>query len=366
MISGGWRPGARPYAVAARCVRTTFARARCDRCQRVCPRGAITLERGVRVGGDCSACGACVAACPSAAIVDPAGDERALGHAIAAAAQRDPDRVARLACRAAGAARGELEVPCLGRLSADALLWAATNGVADVRGSSVDCARCPEREAVLLLSETIATATALAAVAGARLSFRHLRGTAPPLAPISEPRRALFRSLFGLGRERAVAPSPAELVARAVGRRGALLAEVRRHRDLEGRPGAGTVRGTPGASEHGWPFGVVAIDSRRCVGCPVCAVVCPTGAIHRVAVGTTVTITVTQDGCTACGACAQACLPGAIVVRPAAAPELLAGSDRMVVACGSSCPTCGRPSRPGHGERCATCAVRSERLGLRP
>ncbi len=106
---------------------------------------------------------------------------------------------------------------------------------------------------------------------------------------------------------------------------------------------ADTHTGQPRFVREGERYGQFLV-TRSCYHCrdPVCLVGCPTGAIHRAAVGDVVEI---QDGiCIGCTSCANKCPYQAITMvpsggtwGPSAVPEFLRGKERQVA---SKCDLC--------------------------
>ncbi len=57
----------------------------------------------------------------------------------------------------------------------------------------------------------------------------------------------------------------------------------------------------------------IGLDRERCVGCGMCAVVCPRGVL---AMDGGRAVLVDRDGCMECGACVTNCPSGAVSVTP--------------------------------------------------
>ena len=99
-----------------------------------------------------------------------------------------------------------------------------------------------------------------------------------------------------------------------------------------------------------------------CIGCTVCAQLCPTGAIGRREDDDVVTLEVHDARCTACGVCVDACGPRAIHVERLIDPARYAVTNPRPLARVrlQSCAACGvsNPGPPGM-RLCLVCARRA-------
>ncbi len=128
---------------SSRCVVSQAARARCRRCEAVCPADAIHLEaRQPHLdAARCISCGLCLTTCPT-------GVFRLEGLAWS-------DLLSKLALQAEGGAltlrcayakaEAEVSFPCLGMVDADVLLALAAQGVHHLTLRTAECASCPLR-----------------------------------------------------------------------------------------------------------------------------------------------------------------------------------------------------------------------------
>ncbi|WP_165056998.1 MULTISPECIES: 4Fe-4S binding protein [unclassified Adlercreutzia] len=161
-------------AVEDHCVAVRNRNASCHLCADACMADAITVGKNELAidAGACVACGACVAVCPTAALVslDPMDEDLAV--AVADAVAQTGTGTACVACaRMAARQLGDPEkfacVPCLGRVTEPLLVGLAAHGVEDIVLVDGTCATCKYGAVSPAVDETIDAAASLLEAVGA-------------------------------------------------------------------------------------------------------------------------------------------------------------------------------------------------------
>lgn len=338
-----------------RCVAVRNRNASCRRCVEACIVDAIVVgdnELSIDASA-CVNCGACVGACPTSALVGA----KPLAEDVAMRLSRAMglcDGVAVVAC-ARKAARKEgdperfAELPCLGRVTEEALVALATGGAREVVLVDGDCSTCRYGAASAAVDAAIEGATTLLDAWGLPAPFRRAsRFPECVQAFDGQSVRAAERRRF-FTRAGTLAKSVARTAAEQA--LDEMLAQSRqrtiqalRERMLEPGGAASPVeparnlrvldalcaQGEPDGSKVDTRlFGSVSVDAETCSGCGVCLLACPTGALRRSPLPETgdpslQAIEFQAADCVQCGLCADVCLRGSIEVSSSV------GSDELV------------------------------------
>lgn len=323
-----------------RCISVRNRNASCRRCAEACTSGCISVKDGdlTVTPLQCVGCGTCATVCPTGALEARQPDDANLFMQCYRAMQNSKG-VAIIACRNRVAEAGScidadkvVPVTCLGRVDESLLIMLASVGARRIALVSKDCASCPHAPGRATVERVCATTSTLLEAWGSTLTVK-LSETFPRIAKRAEHgydpyRRAVFSSMVSeaksgarLTEEYAVqtivhAPSVESPRFVRVGSDHTLphFIPPRRKRLAEalealGEPGNAPVR------TRLW--GSVSIDADRCSSCRMCAVFCPTGALHLVD---------TAEGgkalehvaaaCMQCRCCERICREGAISVSP--------------------------------------------------
>lgn len=294
----------------------------CRRCAESCPSAAMQVDAdGIHLDAQrCDACGRCAVACPSEALaVD--------GFALDALS--GPTAV--IACRAGAAPTpGTTLVPCLGGLSASALLvqfWRHPS----LRLELVDCAECSRwtpaagLSPVRQLFESLQDRLAACGLAADRVTVSPRRVPLPignRAASISDQPRPGRRAFFsGLGR--AVSQS---VLTQATGASPlvdpAALPKQPRHA-IPYTGGHQTrllmqgLAARAGAAPKWAELPQISV-SARCAAHHGCSRLCPTGALRSTIDRHSRVLSFDAWLCVDCGACAKACPEGALTYEPRA------------------------------------------------
>lgn len=155
-------------AVEDHCVAVRNRNASCRACADACMADAITVARNELTidAGACVGCGACVAVCPTAALVslDPMDEDLAVAVAGAVAQTGTGTAVvacARMAARQLGDPEKYASVPCLGRVGESLIVGLAAHGVDDIVLVDGTCATCKYGAVSPAVDETVDTAASL-------------------------------------------------------------------------------------------------------------------------------------------------------------------------------------------------------------
>lgn len=355
-----------PVVDGAACANARHAATACRRCVDACPTAALTPTRGgapVLDPAGCVGCGACVPVCPLRAISDGCSP-RPLHQAIA---DLPPGPVV-VVCdrrRAADAGHGGHLVAhraCLASLGPGDLLDLAERSHRHVVVDDTGCARCEIGQAVAGVIAAVDEAGRLARAYHRPQSVQLAsRDAAPGVDGAWRDARGGAMSRRGMFRRLAAALPDGTGRGSAIGARLQLIGLLRTWEAEGSRPVAveGPVAG----------FTRAAVDGASCLGCGLCADVCPTDALaHEVS---------TVDGarrfelrfrparCVGCGVCAAACRERSLSLTPAFSSRSSAPDAVEVVAAGvlHGCEVCGSPC-PAGAPRCFSCidaVVRADR-----
>ncbi|XOB98474.1 4Fe-4S dicluster domain-containing protein [Deinococcota bacterium DY0809b] len=272
-----------PRYTGSRCLVEKYAVGGCDLCQQACPHEAVDLSHFTVQIDDtrCTGCGLCTQVCPGVALEFPLGP---MQEAL------DKGRGQLKCSKAEG--HGQ-EVLCLGRLTPGLLAEAAsrhgplTLARGDCEGCRIGGPTVPQA-----LEQVIEEARRYYPELEVRLTTEALPGAVVG-------RRELFEQLLGGTKRMAaeVLPEPPEQLG--LDEDHDLPAELRLRKMAAARS-QGTAR---------WPA-IQVLEG--CTLCPVCANVCPTGAVKRVREGEEYVLELEVAACTGCGGCVASCPPQVI------------------------------------------------------
>lgn len=339
-----------------RCVAVRNRHSSCRKCADVCLADCITIDKNELEidAGACVACGACVAVCPTQALisVDPMEEELA---AAVADTTRATDGVTVIACaRKAARQTGDPDkysvVPCLARMDEMLLVELAARGIRDIHLVDGTCRTCKYRAVVPAIDDTVASARELLATVGSDAVITR-SDDFPPGAKVADlhkavgaARREFFTSTGHYAKD--VAKSAAEKVVNDKLRQLKLQKEEQSLREKLGvKAGAGKMP-TIEASRNlaildamtriGEPvepemftriFGDIQIDPEVCNGCNMCVMFCPTDALRKSLDKhpdeTRAYVEFSMADCTQCNLCADACLKKCIEIIPVVGTEEL-------------------------------------------
>lgn len=340
----------------------------CRRCAEACPPGALALDAGtVRLDANaCNGCGRCAAACSTAALAVDGFAELEL---------RGPH--AAIACRAgaAGLAAGTAvtavtAVPCLGGLSATALLGHFRLNP-ELRLELVDHGQCPhcaaeagQKTAAQQLAERLQDLLAACGLDPEQVTLTTRRGALAAALPTGNPTdqpRPGRRSFFsGLGRtvsqlvvQQASGASPLVDPARLPKQPRDAIVYTAGHqtRLLMSQLAAGA-----GSAPQSAELPQVSV-SDRCRGHQSCSRLCPTGALRSTLDRRSRVLSFDAWLCIDCGACAKACPENALSYEPRAWRDFESVPSLLSRVAQEECSRCGALFSSADGnDLCPHCA----------
>ena len=349
------------------CVAVRNRHSSCRKCADACLADAITIEKNELDidAGACVACGACVAVCPTSALVpmDPMPDDLSKAVVDTSAANGGTPIIAcaRKAARNVGDPDKYAVVPCLARLEEEFLVELVSHGVDEICLVDGDCTTCKYRATVPYTDDTVESARTLLSAMGSdavitRTSdFPKQAQVADMRKAVGAARRDFFTSSGHYAKD--VAKSAAEKVVNdkliqlnlqkqeqslreklgvknGAGKMPTITAE-RNMNILDAMSRIGDPEAPAEEEMFTRIFGNVVVDAEKCSGCGMCVMFCPTDALRK-AVDRNPNpdrgyMEFSVADCVQCNLCADACLKHCLEVEPVVSvPELFDFEPRLI------------------------------------
>ncbi|MGV8084370.1 MAG: 4Fe-4S binding protein [Coriobacteriia bacterium] len=312
-----------------RCVKYRHKASTCTRCVCICPASALGFDSdGVPVIDEqaCSACGACTAVCPTEALSSLRPKDAEVLDATRRAVEAEGAIV--YACAHAGATSDwAVNVPCLARLDVPMLLLPLSGGASKVSLACGNCDACSLSAVAPLVRGVAQAAGAIARDLGLHGSIEWMSASselaeATPVlrAPLS--RKAFLRTLARGGASissRAVDALLAPELPRDANAERLVRSEFPVHVSASRARLVSVLESLPREPLHsvfrGFLFSTPSVAEELCVGCSMCATVCPTGALVAIRDGADFSLTFDARICTSCYLCKDVCPNSAISRR---------------------------------------------------
>lgn len=345
-----------------RCLRVRHRVSSCSQCIDGCPAAAITIEANeVSIDhGRCIQCGACLASCPTEALVGLKPTDEELRMAIQQFLSEKKPII--FACARKDASHeGDPEnyypLPCLGRLNEATLLEGFAAGASQITLVDGQCATCKYHEAERALEKTLESTKTLLAATGFDgviertsifpASAQDKRGRARKAA-----RRGFFTDTKSLAKEVATKaltlfieermnipqdePAKPTMLERLGMAEYGLLPHFDATRNLRILDNLEALGISGEALLESRLFSALNLDEEACSGCGICVTFCPTHALEwgvadaktstadpETPVITNRLVEFSVADCLGCGLCADLCASGAVTLRREVAADEL-------------------------------------------
>ena len=304
----------------ALCSRTRWRHSHCSLCQEGCAPGALQLTNQIDLNeSKCTGCGLCISRCPNGVFWSRRRDDAALIRQIAGLLSSSTRKTIEFDCGRSGqVGQDVLTLPCLGRLTENLILAPLVLGANLVEIHWPECRGCANENCLSHLRSVLLLVTKLTTMVGLGEDVVQVRRSGqysehmPDISPCFS-RRHFLRDLTREAGQALVtllpefaSEKPSGTLRHVVGAKRLILLKL-----------IGTFpQHTPIRIERkGLPVAEVEIHS-GCVGCPVCATLCPTGALERTENAEGVNICFHPEICTACHICQEACMLRVISTSP--------------------------------------------------
>ena len=281
----------------------------CQCCSEACPTGAITLtlNHPIYDAALCLQCGACESACPMGAIEALTPSDAQLEEEILSRAVLNAKII--FTCKESEKKReGAISLKCLARLEPSLLLLSLAKGASEIKLISGECQKCALNHTLPSIHKTIEMTqkyadlctvhTPIALECAQNISDNNLTCK-------DHSRRIFFLKLF---RKKRVEPSVETAKIRQNNTKIPIPKKHQRFvQSLQLLAGK-----TPLPCSDDALFLAPNIDTTQCIGCTICANVCPTGALETDTSEENLGITSKRSRCVACHLCVDVCFKNAI------------------------------------------------------
>lgn len=291
------------------CTRYLHKASTCQRCSEVCPTGAITLtlNHPIYDAALCLKCGACASVCPMGAIEVLTPSDAQLEEEIISRAGLNAKII--FTCKESEKkCEEEISLKCLARLEPSLLLLALAKGASEIKLILGECHKCALTHTLPYIHKTIEMTQKYADLCSISYPI-----TLECMQTISDnnltckdhSRRTFFLKLF---RQKCVEP----LVETAKIRQNNTKMPVPKKHQRFVQSLQLLAGKTPLTRSDDALFRAPTIDMTQCIGCTICANVCPTGALETDDSEEKLRITCKRSHCVACHLCVDVCFKNAI------------------------------------------------------
>jgi formate hydrogenlyase subunit 6/NADH:ubiquinone oxidoreductase subunit I len=294
------------------CTRYLHKASTCQCCSEGCPTGAITLTRNHPIydAALCLKCGACASICPMGAIEVLMPSDTQLEKEIIARSVLN-EKIT-FTCKESEKKReGVISLKCLARLEPSLLLLALAKGAAEVKLISGECQKCALNHTLSSIHKTIEMTQKYADLCSVHTSIA--LECVPTMSDNNltckdHSRRTFFLKLF---RQKRVESS---VITTKITHENTKMPIPKKHqrflqslRLLIGK--TLLIRSTDAL------FLSPTIDMTQCIGCTICANICPTEALETDVHEEKLRITCKRSRCVACHLCVDVCFKKAITLE---------------------------------------------------
>ena len=322
------------------CPTVRSPKSKCRRCVEFCPAGSISIENNISIDDKCIECGCCISACPNGVFDSETKNDFSIISIAEDFLKNNPERVVRFTCEKGIEENVDLiSLKCVGRLTENILIHLVLKRSGRIEIKVPDCKGCSIEKGKALFHEIRQLAIFIIHSLG-------LEGDSiQVLGEFSEFKKGegKVKREENLNRRKFFERIKSKVMLETTN----TLANLYKSENKEEIPGAQTRKFQNHKRPHlvsllkdsnqeekvlspdtFIPF-ATAFIRENCMGCNVCDVLCPTGAISRISDEAFIKIYFNEQRCTNCRLCQDVCLVKAIGVQPRLSMKKLT-EDKMV------------------------------------
>lgn len=310
------------------CPTVRSPKSKCRRCTEFCPTGSISIKNDISINDKCIECGCCISSCPNGVFDSRNKTDFSIVSASKKLISNDEEKIVRFTCeKSINETSGVISLKCVGRLTENILVDLSISGVSRIDVNIKECGKCEYGEKVTsLLNQTENISSLILKLIGTQegkinLTYGFDKNAKSKKEKIKTGEEISRRGFFEKIKKRAFLETN-DVVAGLYKDGESKTLSIKEFGKFQNHKRvhlASLLKGfnperKASNCDFFIPFAGVSIKS-NCIGCNVCDILCPTGAIKKVSDENFIRIYFSEQRCTNCGLCRDVCLPKAIRVE---------------------------------------------------